>query len=749
MKYQALCILPFLIFFESCKQKQVANDNEITNLLSYKDSTFLQEYHQAYPVSNDVLTNEVRSIIVDAKGNVWIATPTGVFMKKDGQKDWLSAIPEADQGPSFSVEVDLQSSVWMSTWNSVYRFKENKLERMPGAESPVSALSVSAEGVYAVGPHGVWLYNDKGCEKKNYPIARSVRDVISDGQEGLWIASDVGLYHSNAKGTNHLYKQDVVLSAYIHGIALDDHKKLWAGGLGGVNILLQEKREKVLSVENGIPSNNVNCIRHSPDGAMWVGTDVGVVRYQPDGSHSLRFSRRWLLDDKVNDIAFDIDGNAWIATTKGVSAIKRKKMTLAAKQNYFYDVLMRRHIRDPWIAGQCRLTLPGDTTRWKPEDDDNDGEFTGNYLAMESFRYAATKSGDAKLKAAKAFRFLKLLQEVTETEGFFARTIVPSSWAFVHDDNQVLTERQKSDELVKEPRFKPVEVRWRKSKDGSLKWKGDTSSDEMCGHVFGYFFYYQLVADEPEKVIIRKHIAKIVDYIMSHHYTFTDINGTPTRWGMWSPDKLNRDPEWLPDRSLNSMEMLSYLKLAYYVTSNEKYQREYLRLINEEGYLKNMENIPNQNAAWYVYYDVTMQVYLYPILLAAEKDPALRKFYENHLDNLMKRHAIDKNPLINFIYCYTRNKNSELQPSIEFLMDTPLDLVDWPIDHSKREDVKIVHEPVLGDIQVKELPPASIRATVRWDKNPWGVNGGDPQVEREPVFWLLPYWMGRYLKMIE
>ncbi len=586
------------------------------------------------------------------------------------------------------------------------------------------------------------------CEKKEYPIARSIRDAISDNQGGLWIGSDVGLFHSAPTETNHLVNSEDLISAYVRGVATDG-ENVWAAGVGGITILKDDKQIKTLRTEQGIPSVNVNCVKRSPEGVMWVGTDVGVVRYNQDNSHSLLFSRRWLLDDKVNDIAFDLQGNAWIATNRGVSAIKKKTMTLASKQNYFYDVLMRRHIREPWIAGQCRLPVAGDTTQWEPEDDDNDGEYGGNYLAMESFRYAVTKSSDAKEKAKKTFNFLKLLQEVTESDGFFARTIVPANWTFVHDGNQTYTERQLADELVKEPRFKPVPVRWHKSKDGKWMWKGDTSSDEMCGHMFGYFMYYELVADREEKEIVGKHVAKIIDHLMSHNLTLTDQDGKPTRWGIWSPDKLNRDMEWLPDRSLNSMEILAFIKLAYYMTGNEKYQREYLRLIKEEKYLDNMANIPNQNPAWFIYYDVIMAAYEYPMLLKIEKDPELLKFYENHIDAWMEKRKGDKNPLINFIYCFSRDKKVEIESSVDLLIDTPLDLVDWYIDHTKREDVEVVHTPVLDDIQVSELPPASIRATIRWDKNPWGINGGNAHLEREPVFWLLPYWMGRYMEMIK
>ena len=124
----------------------------------------------------------------------------------------------------------------------------------------------------------------------------------------------------------HSLFQDVseMISCNVKALAFDQDGKIWTGVLGGVSVRDSINLIRNLTPEDGIPSAKVNCIAKSPDSVMWVGTDVGIVRYAPDGSHSIRFSRRWLTDNKVNDIAFDAEGNAWIATANGVSAIKRR-----------------------------------------------------------------------------------------------------------------------------------------------------------------------------------------------------------------------------------------------------------------------------------------------------------------------------------------------------------------------------------------------------------------------------------------
>jgi hypothetical protein len=718
--------------------------------ISRGQNKFIQEYQEAYPVGTLEQDNDVRSIAVDVRNTVYIATRSGLYEKADRTTKWKSLpIPDSDRGPAYAARADAQGRIWLGTWKGVIQVQGDTITTIVGPVGPISVLCASTEGMYALGPKGIWLITGTTARPINYAVARSVRAAVSDRQAGLWIASDVGLYHANQQGVRWTTDTSRLISAGLKGLEMTGNGTVWVAGLGGVSVMKEDAILQKITTKEGCPSGYINCVKQAADGTMWVGTAVGVVRYYGDGHHSLRFTRRWLLDDYVNDIAFDREGNAWIATRQGVSAIRHKSMSLAEKEDYFYGVLMRRHIRAPWIAGQCHLLAPGDTTRWQPEDDDNDGEYTGNYLAMESFRYAVTHNQDAREKAKRAFHFLKQLKDVTNGDGYFARSIVPAARAErVHDGNRKYNDREVAEELVADPRYKPVEKRWHPSADGKWLWKGDASSDEWCGHMMGYFFYYELAADEDEKRLVREHVASLADHLIAHNFTMVDADGTHTHWAVWTPQLLNHDPEWAQDRYQNSMELLAFLKLAYYLTDDEKYQQHYLRLIREEHYLENMSHLADQNPAWFIYFDVTMQAYLYPILLHAEKDSVLLAFYRKSLDSWMERRRGDHNPLINFLYCYASGKRVEGPASVDFLIDTPLDLVDWPVDQGKREDVKLVHTPVLDEWQVNELPEPGIRATVRWDKNPWAASSGSPQTEKEPVFWLYPYWMGRYLNMI-
>ncbi len=740
------CIV--VLAFNSCS-KASKGAKQSDDVQTYTDVPFIQEYHDGYIISSNPKDNDVRSIALDNQSNVWIATASGIFMKKAGDRNWEPVISGEDRGPAYSVLTKPDGTVLLGTWNGLYSFLNNELKKEEGPKPPVSAICSKDDEVYALGPNGVWQLVDGKWNQLNYNIARSVRSAVTDGKGSLWVGTDAGIFLCRDGKTKLYQNTNELISAYVRAIGFAPGGECWVGTMGGIAVRKDEKLQKKITPAEGLSNAFVTCIEPSPDGTMWVGTELGVVRFDKDFKPSLRFSRRWLMGDHVKDIAFDSDGNAWIATTGGVSAIKRKSMTLAGKEQDFYRQLMYRHIREPWTCSSVHLRIPGDTASWEPEDDDNDGEYTGGYLAMESFRYAATGSEDAHAKARKAFDFLRKLQTVTGTQGFFARSIVPVSWTKVHDLNRKYTPQDLAEELVKDPRYKPVEERWRKADDGIWLWKGDTSTDEMDGHFMSYFYFYEYAANEEEKQMIRDHVTKILDEVIRNDYNLVDIDGTHTHWAVWSPKLLNGDPDWAAEKSLNSFEMLAYLKFAYGITKNEKYQKEYLRLINEEGYLENAKGLNYKNPAWQIYFDRTLEGYTFPMLFRYETDPKFKKVYSEMLEKWMEDQPYGENLINNMAYTLCTGRKINVQQTIDFLKDAPLDLVEWNIDHTLREDVKLVRSPILEDIQIDQLPPASMRATVRWDKNPWDARQGNTSSMREPVFWLWPYWEARYLGIIK
>ena len=750
MRYLKLIPLVTLVF--SCTyQADPDKDQDVKSQGPYMDIPFIQEYHDGYMVDEKIVgANDVRAIQADGENKIWIACRAGIYMKKPDSRQWELMISGSDQGPAYDVRTDKNGIVWIATWNGIYNNKSGEMEKMEGPEPPLAKVLVADEGVYALGPYGIWLYQNNTWEKQDYSTARSIRAVLSDGEGGLWIGTDVGLYHCTKEKTSLFQDQNELISAYVRGLDFSAQGDLWVGGLGGVTIRNASSKTDEKLPADGITNSYVNSVKRSPDGCMWIGTNYGITRFTAgEKEYSVRLSKRWLMSDEVRDIAFDQEGNAWIATANGVSAIRKREMTLEQKAGFFYEKLIQRHVREPWIVNRFRLNVPGDTTTIEASDDDNDGEYTSMYLAMESFRYAVTMEPEARERANLAFDFLHYLREVTEMDGFFARTIIPVSWERSHDMNRSYTPQELAEAFIHNPRQKPVEKRWHLSKNKKWLWKGDTSSDELVGHLFGYYCYYNFVADEKEKERVAHHFSQIMDHLMRNDFNLVGVDGKHTKWGVWSPQNLNHDPEWAPERALNSLEVLSFLKFTYHITGDEKYQKAYLTLIHKEGYIENARMMHNTNPAWETYFDIYLALYVYAPLLMYEEDPTILSEYKLHLDQWFEKNKETKSPFVNFTYNYLAGGQDELDNSIFFLKDAPLDLVDWQIDNGKREDLQLVREPILEELQVDQLRPPSEYRTLRWDRNPYVAIGGNPAQERDPVYWLLPYWMGRYLKLIE
>jgi hypothetical protein len=479
------------------------------------------------------------------------------------------------------------------------------------------------------------------------------------------------------------------------------------------------------------PVAGLKVFAREKSGAVWFGGDQGAACFNPKADQRWErwqyfYGRRWLLDNEVRNVVVeerDSGRSVWIRTRTGVSRIEWRPMTLAQKAQFFEERIDARHVRHGMV-GSCRLRTPGDLSTSVMVDHDNDGLWTAMYLGAQAYRYAVTRDADARAKARRSVRLLMRLEEITGLPGFPARSFLSTN----------------------EPT--PRGGEWHPTTDRQWLWKGDTSSDEIVGHYYGYAIYFDLVADTEDKSEIRQVVSRITDHLIRNQYDLIDVDGKPTRWGQWS-ERYFQTQEGKYEAALRSLELLSFLKTAHHITGDAKYAGAYQDRIRR-GYAEHMRQYRRWPGGGEINFSDDELAYLsYDPLLRYEKDPKLRALYLDGLRFTWSQVRPDMNPLWNYISVasgagpMTRPVREESRYTLERI---PMDLIDWAARNSHRLDVTVQKEKDrFGRAQLTEVLAPDERAVAKWNSNPYLPDGGGQGgSEDDGAYFLLPYWMGRY-----
>ncbi len=503
---------------------------------------------------------------------------------------------------------------------------------------------------------------------------------------------------------------------------------IWTGSADGIACMGAEV-PFYLRGTSGPPVKDIRLIAPCV-GGLWVGTECGAALLQ-DGVWEYFAGKRWLPNDKVTAILPCEDGSVWIGTQGGIAHIRQRGITFTQKAAHYERLTDQRHNRDGFVT-ECFLNVPGDYESFEFEASDNDGLWTALYLCAECFRYAMTGEEVARLLARKSFRAMLELVRLTGISGFPARAIAR------RNENVRLST--------------PLENWIQSPVDADFHYKHDTSSDEIDGHYLAWYFYSQLVADEAEKAEIAEVCRAVTNHILDHDYTLVGPTGERTSWGVWSPEKLNHDPDWFDERGLNSLEILSHLRVAMHLCGDAHFTQAYRTLIETHDFALNtleqklMPPIGPDNHS-----DDELAACAYLPLLLLETDPGLRAIYLLSLERTWAILRPNGSPFHNIVYGACTGKPCDAEKASEWLKDAPLDQRNWTMRNSQRDDIEFASatdrfdKPQLN----RPLPPSEI-AVMKWNTNPYLADGGgEGECEMDGAFWLLPYWMGRYFGIFE
>ena len=684
-----------------------------------KTGAFRQKITERLPFNETVL-----SMSVSEKGELYIATDSGFYVYSDGALKLLF-----DEVLFTRVYCDKKGRLLVSNSKYLYTLSNNNIAK-PFAEFDDEIIDILYEDkLYVLTRRTVYMETDNGFFNLGSPEQECVALAVFG--EKVCVAGSKCIQRMEGKRRTWrciFPDHSTMPKIKINDIAFDKTGHLLVGADEGLFIYDYKDGWYSNQQISVLPQEKVYSICVCEDASFLLGTEAGGVIIR-NGLSKYLPARNYAFDTNVIQVCA-YKGEFFTASRGGIVKISEKEMTLREKADHIFRETEKYFPRKDgfvtWINGEKGKDISAIS--------DNDGLWTHTYLAALCMWYAVTGE-EYVLEAARKYKDAMLvLTRAPEIKGFTARAVRypgEKNWGVGLETMGIGKE-------------------WHRSSDGTYEWLGETSSDEMTGHYAGFSLYYDLCADEEEKKEIAEAVCAITDHILDHDGYLFDYDDKPTTWACWNENALNHDSMWMWEKGVNSLEMLSFLKISHHMSGNERYEKKYKELISDHHFLINAAYHKRADGHT-CHIDDNLAMFNTLSYLRLEKDEAIRQYVLMGLASHYDYESVERNPYFGFIYKAFTGADCDVDSMVRALKDHPYELYYSVMDNSNRKGLEYDDEPVYWG----EAP--RVKKPLAWDERPFSkmglsafaVNGGREDRIESGKTYLFIYWLGRYLGIIE
>lgn len=743
-----------------------------------------------YRTQDALPETDVRALSA-VQGMIWVGTAKGIFYYDEKNDKFLRVLlggpwdlePIKSLGKTPPPGGDLlvvQSGAFhivkgdgQENWFTVTH--ETGMQELVAGEAGAAALWLATTG------GELWRVNVEPTRPMEVEVVAqglgSIRDVAVDTDGVVWVATAEGLRLWDGKSVSaRTAKDGWLLDDDVRAVVALKGGGVVAGTAKGVALLLPGGPALVTAGIGGLPTDDLRALACDLDGCL-IGHGIGATYLviHADGSTSEvnhYVSERWLPADAVTAVARDNLGRLWVGTPKGISRISWEAQTFAEKAEYMESLQEAHFWRLGFVPSDLVTDDPWSPSEWRVWDHDNDGLWTQMQIGAWCYAYAVTGNERYYQKARKAMDMIFLQIDIPAVDfeaaglgrGFITRSLV-------RDDEGPIFESKKTQKNWHL-------VHWKDGHD--YFWKDDTSSDETTGHFFGFPLFYDLCAkDEKEREEVAEYAAALADYIVRNGFKLIDLDGQPTTFGHWEPERLAAavdglepcmekakeapDPteaitacigSWFGEGWLNSVEILGHLLATWHMTGDPKFYDAYELLITKYRYdemaMPHKDTVTITNPALMNHSDHELAMLAYHTLIRYEPNEERRKKWIEGLLFLYEHELGERNPLWAAIVALTAGpEHAQVSEALQSLREMPFDRREWYLDNSHRKDALDWPDERFGKPQFDRVFPYDEIRTVWWNSNLRVKKfEGDGRVVSGPMAWLLPYWAMRYAGII-
>ena len=309
--------------------------------------------------------NNVSTFIEDMAGNIWIGTYGNGISFYSNNKSKFSSI-RYDQENEWGLKDDkIYSITTLSYGDMMWVANDFGLELISSEgsreyEYGKSTLKINyINDVENINDHYLWIATDKGILRVNsnndeiirfsynkniIPINQILDDLVYDleisGNGDIWAGTASGLVIID---TTELLSKNFTTEMSIRVIKEDTQGNIWIGtDSDGLFVLDENQINEALkgndfeaeahifdqNFSKGISSSKITCITEDDKGYIWVGTDIGLNRFNKDQENFTHFFvQDGLPSNFITGIENDSENNLWISTKNGMSIFNQLDST--------------------------------------------------------------------------------------------------------------------------------------------------------------------------------------------------------------------------------------------------------------------------------------------------------------------------------------------------------------------------------------------------------------------------------------
>ena len=317
-------------------------------------------HHYRFP--KRITGSRVNALAEEPDGTIWAGGDSGLFRFSNGKFFAVPASGKLAGNTVASLFVDHDGTLWAGTDEGLNRLQHKCLFALGQGEGlgfgPVQGLAQVSPGVIWAARTGDGIYRWDGRSFSRLRAAglsahNSQANALLLARDGAcWVASTGGLLR---------YKDPIAAADEVRWFALpgedivslaeDQAGALWVGTHAGR--LWQLRDGKWLAQSLISVSTSINAILAAPQGAVWLGTAGNGLICLDHGSTTMFGKQAGLPSESIRALYLDAQGALWIGTAAGLSCKRGDHFSNFTARDGLPDNLVSQILED----GTSRLWL--------------------------------------------------------------------------------------------------------------------------------------------------------------------------------------------------------------------------------------------------------------------------------------------------------------------------------------------------------------------------------------------------------